>query len=342
LQNQLPWNDYGGGYKLNIMELYKLKKDSLDIIHKEIFSSEKSIQNLIEKNVEELFNLEFIKSEFTIGSFRLDTLCFDRENNSFVVIEYKKGSSYSVIDQGYSYLSLMLNQKSDFILEYFEQTGNTLKKDSIDWSQSRIIFISPSFNTYQKNSVNFKDVPFELWEINKFSNDIISLDNIKSESKESIKNVVKSKTIEKVSSEVKVFGKEDLLEKTSKISKKLLNNIFDRIGESDFSESKLHFSKNYCRMTTQKNEVICYFKPRKDGIRITIMGGTLNGKKKSKNYFEVNDYKDLFEKRKRTWKWKGKPSGHWFVDFLTILKSEKDIEYVMSVIKQKYNFFNEN
>ena len=28
-------------------------------------------------------------SEFKIGEFRIDTLCFDKENNSFIIIEYK-------------------------------------------------------------------------------------------------------------------------------------------------------------------------------------------------------------------------------------------------------------
>ena len=36
-----------------------------------------------------------------------------------------------------------------------------LKVDEIDWSQSKIIFVSPSFNSYQKDSVNFKNLPFE-------------------------------------------------------------------------------------------------------------------------------------------------------------------------------------
>ena len=39
----------------------------------------------------------------------------------------------------------------------------------------KVIFISPSFNSYQKNSVNFQDVPFELWEITRYENNNISL-----------------------------------------------------------------------------------------------------------------------------------------------------------------------
>ena len=129
------------------MDLYKLNKSQLESIDKKSFDLEKDIQSLVESNTESLFNLDFISTEFTIGQFRIDSLCFDNETKSFVIIEYKKGSSYSVIDQGYSYLSVMLNNKSDFILEYNENIDKNLKRGDIDWSQSRILFVSPSFNS---------------------------------------------------------------------------------------------------------------------------------------------------------------------------------------------------
>ena len=109
------------------MDLYQLRRKKLFQIEKDSFNLEKNIQKLIEENLETLFNLEFITSEFAVNNFRIDTLAYDNENNSFVIVEYKKGKSYSVIDQGYSYLSLMLNNKSDFILEYIEKTGKSLK-----------------------------------------------------------------------------------------------------------------------------------------------------------------------------------------------------------------------
>ena len=52
----------------------------------------------------------------------------------------------------------MLNNKSDFILEYNENHKHSLKRTHVDWSQSRIIFVSPSFSNYQKQSINFKDI----------------------------------------------------------------------------------------------------------------------------------------------------------------------------------------
>ena len=81
------------------------------------FALEKEIQTLVEKNTQELFALDLIKSEYIIGDFRFDSLCFDNESKSFVIIEYKNTENKSVIDQGYAYLSTMLEKKSDFILE---------------------------------------------------------------------------------------------------------------------------------------------------------------------------------------------------------------------------------
>ncbi|MFZ1875504.1 MAG: hypothetical protein WAU25_00560, partial [Nitrososphaeraceae archaeon] len=66
-----------------------------------------------------------------------------------------------VIDQGYAYLALLLNNKADFILLYNE-TGEKKTLNEVDWSQSRVIFISPSFTTYQRKAIEFRDLPIEL------------------------------------------------------------------------------------------------------------------------------------------------------------------------------------
>ena len=157
------------------MILYNLKGGKLSLVDSKSFGLEKEIQTIVENNTEELFNLRLVCSEFSIDNFRFDSVCFDEESKSFVIIEYKKGHSFSIIDQGFSYLSTMLQNKSDFILEYNEVVGKILKKNEIDWSQSKIIFISPSFSPHQVNSINFKDMPFELWEIKRYLNDMISL-----------------------------------------------------------------------------------------------------------------------------------------------------------------------
>ncbi len=44
------------------------------------------------------------------------------------------------------------------------------------------------FTNYQREAINFKDLPIELWEIKRFENDTISFEQIqKTSAKESIK-----------------------------------------------------------------------------------------------------------------------------------------------------------
>ena len=217
------------------MNLYQNKNNTLTPVEREIFKLEKDIQCLVESNMDTLFGLEFISTEFTIGDFRLDSLAFDSDNNAFVIVEYKKGHSYSVVDQGYSYLSVMLNSKADFILEYNEKTGRQMKRSDVDWSSSRVIFISPSFNSYQKNSVNFGDVPFELWEIKKFDNDLVGFEQCHATSTESIEKLSKSSFCNKVSSEVRVVTEQDHLNSLSEDIKTVWQSFKSRLEE--FSDS---------------------------------------------------------------------------------------------------------
>ena len=101
------------------MPLFSIKSDRLERVKEVPFTSErKDIQRTTESSLKDVFGFEFVKSELQLGNLRIDTLAFDNENRSFVIIEYKIDQSFSVIDQGYAYLGLLLNNKADFILEY--------------------------------------------------------------------------------------------------------------------------------------------------------------------------------------------------------------------------------
>jgi len=222
------------------MKLFKISEDKVLQIPSSSFKLEKDIQSLVENNLKEIFNLQFVKTELTIKSFRIDTLGFDKENNSFVIIEYKKDRNFSIIDQGYTYMSLLLNNKAEFVLEYNENTNSQIKRDDIDWSQSRVIFISPSFTEYQKHSINFKDVPFELWEVKKYENNLISLSQHKNSSSESISSVEtqSNSIVKEVTREIKVYSEDYHFERrnTTDSIKELYFTLKERIvnlGEVD-------------------------------------------------------------------------------------------------------------
>lgn len=314
------------------MDLYKLSNDVLGAVDHEAFALEKDIQVLVEKNLETLFGLQFVTTEFSIGEFRIDTVCFDEVANSFVIIEYKKGSSYSVIDQGYSYLSVMLNNKADFILEYNEKKVQTLKRDAIDWSSSRVIFISPAFNSYQKNSVNFQDVPFELWEIRKFAGGLVVLEKHQSSSTESISNITNSdagSVISRVSSEVKVYREEDHVGKVSEKCAEVWGALRERLA--DLADTTFYAKKGYVGVRKDTTG-ICFVHFLKNHLNLDVLRGGISATgDKSKGFFTLDDPKNFAVEK--SWTYKDGSTGH---SYNIKVSSLDDLDYAMYLLNQKY------
>ena len=96
------------------MSIFSIRKGKVARIKEMKFDYERNLQKLVEENLNELFGLEFVKSEFEVkGTHQnlfFDTLAFDPQTNAFVIIEYKKDRNFSVIDQGYSYLAALINK----------------------------------------------------------------------------------------------------------------------------------------------------------------------------------------------------------------------------------------
>jgi translation initiation factor IF-1 len=307
------------------VDLYKLgKNEKLELLESSKFDLEKDIQSVIEKNTQEIFNLQFVKSEFSVNAYRIDSLCFDQEQKSFVIIEYKKNQSYSVIDQGFTYLSTMLNNKSDFVLEYNESTGSSLKRDEIDWSQSRVIFISPSFSQFQRDSVNFKDIPFELWEVKKFNNDMIGLNQLISSSKQSVKGIERSKDV--VLNEVKVADEESVLEKTPENIKNIYEQLKD--GMSSWGDISFKSKQNYISVL-RGNKVKIYINPQKGQLKIEMVSKVdWSGNVKSlQSKFILDDPKNLFALIVNEYK----------EIYSLSIRDTKDIDYILLMMKQKFD-----
>ncbi len=248
------------------MPIYNLKSKELVQIKEASFKLEREIQNLVEANLKMLLGLEFVRSEFTISGtvqqLRIDTLAFDAKTKAFVIIEYKQDKNFSVVDQGYAYLSVMLNNKADFILEYNENCGNTLKRDNVDWTQSRVIFISQAFTPYQKEAINFKDLPISLWEIKRYSNQTISFEEIrKLNATESIKTVsTANSAVDTVSKEVIVYTENDRLKDIPEEVLDLYGQLREKIlelGNVEIKATKLYVAftvngSNFTDITLQK------------------------------------------------------------------------------------------
>ncbi len=252
------------------MPLFSIKAKKLQMVKEVDFGLERDIQTLTEENLEAVFNLKFIKSEFSLNNLRIDTLAYDERSKSFVIIEFKNDRSFSVIDQGFAYLSLMLNNKAEFILEYNQCGNKNIKKEDIDWTQSKVIFVSPQFSKYQQQAINFRDLPIELWQVSKYTSDLVQYLKLETpDSSESIKTISKkSKVVEEVSREVKVYTEEDHLERVGDSIREIYNKIKQEILSVD---DKIIFNPQKYYVSLRKDRNFAFISFSKSKMKIVIM-----------------------------------------------------------------------
>ena len=300
------------------MPIFNIRQSKLEKVKEISFKNEKEIQDLTEGNLKGVFGLEFVRGQFELHNLRIDTLAFDNESNSFVIIEFKKDKNFSVIDQGYAYLQLLLNNKTDFILEYNERKDKALKREDVDWPQSRVIFVSPQFTNYQKQAINFRDLPIELYEVAKYENGVLSFNQLKSpETSESI-NIVSRGTgvVREVSKEIKVYTEEDHLIGMPDEIKELYEDIKTRIlNIGDRIEVKP--KKYYVGFIAATNFVDVHMQKSQIKLWLNMTKGELDDPRKM-----ARDVSDV---------------GHWGNGQYEIaLKVGDDLDYLMTLVKQSY------
>lgn len=305
------------------MAIFKIEKNKLVSISEKKINLEKDIQKLTEENLEIIFGYKFIASELKVDNFRFDTLAWNPETKSFIIIEYKKDRNFSIVDQGFSYLSLLVNKKEFFLIEYFEHMKQHLRREDVDWSQSRVVFISPSFTQYQINSVNFKNMAFDLYEIKLFENSTVLFNQIEpAESSESIDLVMKDPKFESVAKEIKNYSIDNLFKENWNESREIFNILSERVIVLD-PNIKLVPVQNYvgCKIGNQN---VVDLKPYKSSIEVHLLRvkpEDLNDPEKRTTYqsFSMENYNkhvSLFK-----------------------VNNIEDIDYAMMLIKQVYKKF---
>lgn len=305
------------------MPIYKQNKNKLVAVKEKKIDLEKTVQGVSEDNLSTIFGLTFICSEFPLNNLRIDTLAFNEELKSFVIIEYKKDKSFSVIDQGYAYLALLLNNKADFVLEYNEKCKKNLRKDEIDWSQSKVVFIANSFTKYQQEAMGFQDLPIELWEVKQYEDNLILFNQLRvSEKSESIKTVAKGNNVEVVSREIKQYSVEDHLKPQWDKAKTFFEIISQKILEID-PEFEIHPVKNYIGFNINAKNVVA-IKTQASGLLLELLR------------VKPEDLKDP-EKKVR---YVNTSFEHWGKHVSRYnIETEDDIDYAMMLIKQVYKKF---
>lgn len=182
---------------------------------------EKSLQNYIEKNLETLLGIKFLASEYSTGKThrgRIDTLGID-ENNSPVIIEYKRALNENVINQGLFYMDWLLDHKAEFKLKVMETLDAKIAKD-IEWSNPRLICIAGDFTRYDVHAIQQINSNIELLRYQKYEDDLLLLD------------LVSAITVQDASTS-RIIPIDEIEEKMNNTKKLTVKTITEYIEQSD-------------------------------------------------------------------------------------------------------------
>lgn len=292
-------------------------KDNKELKQKD-FKNEKELQTYFENNLKKILNYDFIETEFAVGNFRIDTLAYDSESNAFKIIEFKNVKSHSLIDQGYTYLKLALERKADFVLKYNEKQNKNITINDIDWSQTRIIFVSPVFTPYQLNATDFKNIPVDLIKVSKYEDNIVDIEFIKKTSNIKVEEISFQNDNAEVNKEIKVYTEEDHLANTTEEIRELYNNLKERILELD--DIDVDVKKVYIAFKGSKN--ICDLEIYKGFIQINlnVKKGNLNDPEHIFNSYITEDGKKI--------------GHHGNGDYYLSIRKLEEINKVIPFIKQ--------
>ncbi|SPB16629.1 hypothetical protein NOV72_03829 [Caballeronia novacaledonica] len=135
---------------------------------------EKPLQSLIEQNLEALLRIRFLATEYATGkthSGRIDSLGID-ENNSPVILEYKRSVGENVINQGLFYLDWLMDHQAEFKLLVMDKLGHEAAAQ-IDWSLPRLLCIAADFTRYDVHAVQQINRNVELIRYRRFGSDLL-------------------------------------------------------------------------------------------------------------------------------------------------------------------------
>ncbi len=140
---------------------------------------ERTLQTVIERNMQTLFGVHFLASEYSTGTKhggRIDSLGLD-ENGSPVIFEYKRSINENVINQGLFYLDWLMDHRGDFTLLVHQSLGADAE---VDWTAPRLVCVASDFTRYDEHAISQMGRSIELVRYRDFECDLLSLDLVSS------------------------------------------------------------------------------------------------------------------------------------------------------------------
>jgi len=289
------------------MAIFKLDSRKATKLSTKGFKNEKELQNLFQENLEEIFGIRFLATEFsTTHGGRIDTLGID-DNNAPVIIEFKEGEKDNVINQGLFYLDWLIDHKGDFAELVRKKIGNV----EVNWDDPRLILVAKSYNEYDKYAVNRISDNIELWKYILYDNNVLLVEKmaLPKEGKKTTNSEKKKITYKDYDLNHHIVDKPERI-------KELVNKLREEILKMD-DQIKEKFNKYYIGYSLEKNfaELVV----QSNGIWVHLDAPK----------------KELIDPDNKLLDIKGK--GHWATGDLKVrVENFEDLRYVLSLIGQSH------
>lgn len=140
---------------------------------------EKTLQSLIESQMETFLGVRFLASEYDTGAKhrgRIDSLGLD-ENGCPVIVEYKRTRKENVINQGLFYLDWLLDHKAEFRQLVIDKLG-PVAAEKIEWKESRVLCIAADFDRYDLHAISQIGRNIELIRYKLFGDDLLLIEQV--------------------------------------------------------------------------------------------------------------------------------------------------------------------
>lgn len=159
------------------LKLFRLDASGRDVEPRgSAVALEVELQRRIETGMESMLGVRFLASGYPTGPWRrgrIDSLGLD-ENNTPVVVEYKKGSDNGVLSQAVSYLSWLRSARHEFEALVKEELG-TEAAAAIDWRNPRMVCIAAGFSRHDRVAVHDLNKRVDLVRYRVFDGGLLSL-----------------------------------------------------------------------------------------------------------------------------------------------------------------------
>jgi predicted transport protein len=161
------------------LKLFRLDQGKASELVGAAMALEKSLQTLIEHNMETLFGVRFLASEYSTGikhGGRMDSLGID-ENGNPVIFEYKRAVNENVITQGLFYLDWLMDHRGDFEMLVWKRLDKSV---AVDWSNPRLVCVAGDFTKYDQYAVGQMNRSIELVRYRSYDEQLLALELVAS------------------------------------------------------------------------------------------------------------------------------------------------------------------